>query len=96
MGTNEHIELGQKPASETPAPESTVSEDILVTGMTCSHCVMSVTEELTAIDGVQHVSVQLHPDGASRVTIGSAAPIDPAAVRAAIDEAGYSLASASV
>lgn len=95
MSTNEHIELGQKPASATTAPASAVSEDILVTGMTCSHCVMSVTEELTAIDGVQNVSVQLNPDGASRVTIGSAKPIDAAAVRAAIDEAGYSLAGAS-
>jgi copper chaperone CopZ len=65
--------------------------DVLVSGMTCSHCVMSVTEELTAIEGVQTVSVDLNPGGASRVTIAHSAPIDDATVQAAVEEAGYSL-----
>jgi len=34
-----------------------------VTGMTCAHCVRSVTEEITAIDGVTDVAVDL-PTGA--------------------------------
>jgi len=60
-----------------------------VTGMTCGHCVASVTEEVTEIDGVENVAVDL-PTGA--VTVTSAAPLDDDAVRAAVEEAGYQLA----
>lgn len=60
-----------------------------VTGMTCQHCVNAVTEELTGIDGVTGVDVEL--DG-GRVTVTSNAPLDAAAVAAAVDEAGYELA----
>jgi copper chaperone CopZ len=77
------------------AAASAVTSEVLVSGMTCSHCVMSVTEELTAIDGVEGVDVDLNTRGASRVTIRSAAPVDPAVVAAAVVEAGYSLASSS-
>ncbi|MBB5804260.1 copper ion binding protein [Saccharothrix ecbatanensis] len=60
-----------------------------VTGMTCGHCVASVTEEVTKIDGVTDVAVDL-PTGAVKVT--SAAPVAEADVRAAVEEAGYALA----
>lgn len=79
----------------TAAAAATVNSEVLVTGMTCSHCVSSVTEELSAIDGVEGVSVDLNADGASRVTIRSSAPIPAAAVEAAVEEAGYSLASST-
>lgn len=59
-----------------------------VQGMTCDHCVRAVTGELQGLPGVQGVDVEL-ASGAVRVT--SAAPLDPEAVRAAIDEAGYEL-----
>ncbi len=59
-----------------------------VSGMTCAHCVMSVTEEITAIDGVNAVAVDL-PTGAVAVT--SERPLDAAQVRAAVEEAGYEL-----
>ncbi len=60
-----------------------------VTGMTCAHCVASVTEELEAVRGVRSVAVDL-PTGA--VTVDSdTPPLDPAAVRAAVEEAGYQL-----
>ena len=62
-----------------------------VTGMTCSHCVASVTEELTAIPGVSEVRVDLVPEQVSAVTVDSEAPLELEAVRAAIDEAGYEL-----
>ena len=61
-----------------------------VTGMTCGHCVASVTEEITDIDGVTDVDVDL-PTGA--VTVTSNQPLDQAQVRAAVEEAGYQLAS---
>jgi copper chaperone len=60
-----------------------------VTGMTCSHCVASVTEEISEIDGVTGVAVDL-PTGA--VTVSSDRPIDEAEVRTAVEEAGYQLA----
>ena len=60
-----------------------------VTGMTCAHCVRSVTEEITAIDGVTDVAVDL-TSGAVAVT--SERPLDAAQVRAAVEEAGYALA----
>ena len=60
-----------------------------VTGMTCGHCVASVTEEVAEIDGVTDVAVDL-PTGA--VTVTSTQPLDEAQVRAAVEEAGYQLA----
>jgi copper chaperone len=59
-----------------------------VTGMTCSHCVASVSEEVGAIDGVTDVTVDL-PTGA--VTVTSDRPVDVESVRAAVEEAGYEL-----
>lgn len=64
----------------------------LVNGMTCGHCVGSVTEELTALDGVNAVNVDLVAGGTSTVTVESTTPLDAKAVAAAIDEAGYALA----
>lgn len=61
-----------------------------VEGMTCEHCVRAVTTELSAIDGVSHVDVDLESGTA---TVTSDAPLEPAAVEAAVDEAGYRLAS---
>lgn len=60
-----------------------------VTGMTCGHCVASVTEEVQEIPGVANVVVDL-PTGA--VAITSAEPLDDEAVRAAVNSAGYHLA----
>jgi copper chaperone len=60
-----------------------------VTGMTCGHCVASVTEEVQEIPGVEDVKVDL-PTGA--VTITSEAPLADDAVRAAVEEAGYRVA----
>ncbi|MBT0771316.1 heavy-metal-associated domain-containing protein [Kineosporia sp. J2-2] len=63
-----------------------------VTGMTCGHCVSAVTSELSAIPGVTAVAVDLHPEGVTPVTITSDSDLDPSAVAAAVDEAGYELA----
>jgi copper chaperone CopZ len=65
----------------------------LVTGMTCGHCVKAVTEELQGLDGVTEVSVELAPDAVSTVTVTADGPLDLAAVKAAVEEAGYELAS---
>lgn len=59
-----------------------------VKGMTCGHCVSSVQSEVGGITGVTAVEVDL-PTG--RVAVRSADPIDEAAVRAAVEDAGYEL-----
>ncbi len=61
-----------------------------VSGMTCRHCVASVTEEISEIDNVTEVAVDL-PTGS--VTVASTKPIDGADVRTAVEEAGYRLAA---
>jgi copper ion binding protein len=60
-----------------------------VAGMTCQHCVASVTEEVSEITGVTGVDVDL-ASGALRVTADQ--PVPDEAVRGAVEEAGYSLA----
>lgn len=60
-----------------------------VTGMTCEHCVASVTEELTAIGDVTGVDVDL---ASGAVTVTSERPLTTDEVTAAITEAGYQLA----
>ena len=60
-----------------------------VTGMTCGHCVASVTEEVQEIDGVTDVQVDLS-SGAVRVISDQPVPEDR--VKAAVEEAGYQLA----
>jgi copper chaperone len=56
-----------------------------VSGMTCGHCVSSVTEEVLEVPGVTDVQVELD---SGRLTVTGEA--DPAAVQAAVEEAGYS------
>ncbi|MEV0903033.1 cation transporter [Actinoplanes sp. NPDC049802] len=63
-----------------------------VTGMTCGHCVTSVTAEVSRIPGVTGVTVDL---AGGTVTVDSETPVDREAVRAAVDEAGYELGEAS-
>jgi copper chaperone len=60
-----------------------------VQGMTCGHCVASVTEEVQEIPGVQDVDVVLETGA---VTITSSQGLDDDAVRSAVEEAGYQLA----
>jgi copper chaperone len=59
-----------------------------VTGMTCGHCELSVREEVGELPGVTEVSAD-HTTG--RVVVTSAEPLDDASVRAAVEEAGYTL-----
>jgi len=61
-----------------------------VTGMTCGHCVQAVTDEITALDGVERVDVEL---SSGAVTVVSSEAITQDAVAAAVDEAGYTLAT---
>lgn len=64
-----------------------------VTGLTCGHCVNAVTEEVSEIDGVTGVEVELIKGGTSTLTVTSESEVSAGSLAAAIDEAGdYRLA----
>jgi copper chaperone len=73
--------------SNTP---STHTANYTVAGMTCGHCVAAVTEEVSKLDGVTAVDVDL---ATGAVTVQSTQPLDSQAVADAVDEAGYSVVS---
>jgi copper chaperone len=59
-----------------------------VVGMTCQHCVLSVTEEVSEVSGVHDVHVDL---AAGRLVVSG--DVSDEAVRAAVAEAGYEVSS---
>jgi copper chaperone len=59
-----------------------------VPGVHCGHCRAAITEEVSAVAGVESVEVDLE---SKRVTV-TGATLDDAAIRGAIDEAGYEAA----
>jgi copper chaperone len=66
------------------------TETYTVTGMTCGHCVSSVSAEVGTVPGVTAVDVDL---ATGNVTVTSERPVSADKVREAVEEAGYSLAS---
>ncbi|MDN5896316.1 MAG: heavy-metal-associated domain-containing protein [Nocardioides sp.] len=64
------------------------TETYTVTGMTCGHCVASVTEEIQEIPGVENVEVALETGA---VSVTSREPLDDTVIRSAVEEAGYQL-----
>ena len=71
----------------------TVHTSYLVTGMTCGHCVSAVSAEISGLDGVTEVTVDLVPGAVSTVHVRSDAALADADVAAAVEEAGYDLVS---
>ena len=65
--------------------------ELYVDGLTCGHCVASVTEEVSEVPGVKNVEVILNSGGTSRVTVVSDVLLDDEALRDAVSEAGYVL-----
>ena len=65
------------------------TETYTVVGMTCDHCARAVRTEVSAIDGITDVFVDL-PTGVVRVTADQ--PVPATALREAVEEAGYTLA----
>ena len=56
--------------------------------MTCEHCKTAVARELCAVPGVESVAVDLD----ARLVLVTGPSLEDAALRAAIDEAGYEVA----
>ncbi|SDB80481.1 Copper chaperone CopZ [Raineyella antarctica] len=61
------------------------TNEYTVTGMTCGHCVSAVTEEVSAVDGVSDVKVDLE---SGRMAVTSATEVPLETIAAAVDEAG--------
>ncbi len=74
----------------TPTTQATDQTEATygVSGMTCGHCVASVTAEVGKIDGVSRVDVDL---ASGKVTVTSRAPLQEAMVAEAVTLAGYEL-----
>ena len=68
---------------------ATVSTTVNVSGMTCGHCVSSVSEELEALSGVERIDVDLNAGGISTVTITSSDELSASEIGEAVAEAGY-------
>jgi copper chaperone CopZ len=62
------------------------STTFTVDGMTCAHCQRAVTEEISAVDGVESVDVDLTT---GTVIVTAARPVNRGHIAAAVDEAGY-------
>jgi copper chaperone len=73
-----------------PGSETVADTTYAVTGMTCGHCVAAVTEEVTKVNGVDTVAVDLEN---GRVTVTGDGYAD-AEIAAAVDEAGYAVVTA--
>jgi copper chaperone len=58
-----------------------------VDGMSCLHCVNAITGEVTKVGGIANVAVDL----AGKTVTVSGESVDDSAIRAAIDEAGYTV-----
>lgn len=65
------------------------TQEFHVLGMSCGHCVNFVTDELKTLAGVVSVVVDLPTE---TVTVTSDQPLPPAAVRTAVEAAGYEVA----
>ena len=74
--------------SNTTAPAFVGTATFEVEGMTCDHCRNAVTAEVSAITGVESVSVDLE---SGTVTVSADQPVDRSDIAAAVDEAGYTL-----
>ena len=64
------------------------STTFTVTGMTCAHCERAITQEISAVAGVESVAVDV---ATGTVTVSATQPVDRADIAAAVDEAGYAL-----
>lgn len=88
--SNEGLTIGSAPKEENVSKNDIT---LNIDGMTCGHCVSSVTEELSAVPGVSKVAVDLSDGGTSIATITTDAAIEDSVLEAAVVEAGYSLVS---
>ncbi len=66
-----------------------VTKSLLIEGMTCSHCVNSVTTAVSALPGVESVEIELVPNGRSRLTLTGDDVVSDEEMADAVVGAGY-------
>jgi copper chaperone len=76
--------------SQYPHGVSTTEATYLVAGMTCEHCKIAVTDEVSRVPGVTGVEVDLD----TKLVRVRGTDVDAEAVVAAVDEAGYDAVAA--
>lgn len=64
---------------------------LLVEGMTCQHCVNAVSQEVSALAGVEDVSIDLVLEGQSTLRVSSSDALPRHVVAAAVASAGYTV-----
>ena len=89
-------EMDQPPRSSASSVQSSTSSGAVcatyrVEGTACGPCAGRVTEAVSRLEGVQDAQVQLVSANASAVTVASAIPVPARVVRAAVEQAGYTL-----
>ncbi|MCU1522715.1 MAG: hypothetical protein JWN19_3100 [Arthrobacter sp.] len=83
---------GCSSSSETSDSAATTGgAEYALEGLTCGHCVETVQESVTAVNGVETASVELVPGGRARLVISGSASDEAVAVRDAVTSAGYNL-----
>ena len=86
-----NLSLAAPSANLDPQEVSAISRDSLVyrgPGVSCEHCEAAITREVSSVAGVASVAVDLD----AKLVSVHGEDVDDAAVRAAIDEAGYDVA----
>jgi copper chaperone len=68
-----------------------VTSEYVVSGMHCHHCVSSVAQEVSALTGVTDVKVDLDT---GQLIVISETQVPFSSIEAAVDEAGYRVATA--
>ena len=86
--SNKGLTIQTASTAETTNPSAN-TVTLKIDGMTCGHCVASVTEELREVPGVSDVDIDLAAGGTSTATVTTSAPVEYSALKAAVTEAGY-------
>jgi copper chaperone len=63
------------------------NEELIITGMTCGHCVMSVRKELAKLPGVEVRDVRI----GSALIAYDEAKVSGARIKSAVEEAGFAV-----
>lgn len=86
---NNSLTIGTAPRENNMSTETNTI--VSLEGLTCGHCVASVTEEIEALEAVTSVSIELVAGGISTATISSTGPLSTSEISEAVAEAGYTL-----
>ena len=82
----------KKVEEKSAAPVEIVETSLDIGGMTCDHCVASVTKGINELDGIESVTVTL--DDSTAVVKYNASALDIDDIKKAVEKRGYTVKSA--